>query len=488
MSTPSSLNTLSNRPVKWKTIVAYGVGDLYGGGSFVLVSLLFVFFLTDVIGLSPVWAGLVVMLGKGWDALSDPLMGYLSDQTRTRFGRRRVFFLAGVIPVGVTFSLLWFPLSWSSQVWTLLYFTLAYVAFSTVFTMVMVPYAALNAEITRDYRMRTCLSGARMICSGLGSLLVSTLPQYIIGSFDDLRQGYWVMGMVFGLIFALPWLVVFWGTWEVTELQESKRSSLWGFFRDMKSIFRNGSFRIHLGMYVCAYSALDVVMATALYVMTYYFQRQELFPICVGAMLLTQLLSLLFYVFVANRYGKGMAYMIGLSIWALAMLVGLNVDAEARDAVVVALFVLTGLGMSAGMMVPWAVLPSVTDVDELITGQQRAGVYAGSMTFLRKMIQALVLLGVGFTLDSVGYVANQVQSPETLQSLKLFFYVAPLSFVVVGLLVATRFRITPKTHRILTLEIERLRAGGDMAKVDGPTRRVCETLTGLPYDRLYGAR
>ncbi|MCK9549113.1 MAG: MFS transporter, partial [Sphaerochaeta sp.] len=84
------------RKVGMKTLVAYGLGDMYGGGAFMIVGMLFLFYLTEVVGLSPALAGLVFGIGKVWDAVSDPLMGYLSDRTRSRYGRRRVYFLAGI--------------------------------------------------------------------------------------------------------------------------------------------------------------------------------------------------------------------------------------------------------------------------------------------------------------------------------------------------------------------------------------------------------
>jgi oligogalacturonide transporter len=97
------------RTVRTRNLVAYGIGDIYGGGSFLIISTLLLFFLTEVAGLSPVQAGIVVGAGKFWDAVSDPLMGYISDHVRTRFGRRRVFFLLGIAPVAISFALLWLP-------------------------------------------------------------------------------------------------------------------------------------------------------------------------------------------------------------------------------------------------------------------------------------------------------------------------------------------------------------------------------------------
>ena len=105
-----------NRRIGFKVLAAYGVGGRYGGGSFLIIFTLFLFFLTDVIGLLPALAGLVLFAGKDWDAISDPLMGCISDRTRSRRRRRRVFFLIGIVPVFVSFALLWVSVRTGGQV------------------------------------------------------------------------------------------------------------------------------------------------------------------------------------------------------------------------------------------------------------------------------------------------------------------------------------------------------------------------------------
>lgn len=84
----------------------YGIGDIYGGGAFLIIGALFLFFLTDVAGFDPIVAGAIIALGKVWDAVTDPAMGYISDHTRSRYGRRRIYFLIGAIPIMVSFTLL----------------------------------------------------------------------------------------------------------------------------------------------------------------------------------------------------------------------------------------------------------------------------------------------------------------------------------------------------------------------------------------------
>lgn len=472
------------RKITFKNLLSYGVGDIFGGGSFVIINLLFIYFLTDIARLNPALAGLVVLAGKAWDAISDPIMGYISDTTKSKFGRRRVFFLLGMIPIILSFIAMWLPVSFESQMVKFIYYALAYVFFSTAFTMVMIPYSALNAEMSREYKERTRLSGARLIFSQISSLISGTVPKMIIDKFHDKGEGFLVMSIIFAVFFALPWIIVFFGTWELPDVQIENKS-VSDFFKNLLVIWTNKSFRVHIGLYICAYSALDLIMAMFIYYLTYYIQKPHIFTMCLGAMLVTQVLFLPVYVFIANKKGKGFSYRVGVSIWAIALVSTLLFDNTTPLHYIVALSVCMGAGMSAGTMIPWAILPSVTDVGELITGKQQAGVYAGAMTFIRKLVQAIVLAVFGAVLGAIGYKAGMIQSPETLERLRLLFALLPPSLMVCGILISLKFKITPVTHPILIQEINRLKMGGSKEEVEPSVKDICETLTGHKYQNLF---
>ena len=476
------------KKVTTSTLLSYGIGDLYGGGSFLIISMLFIYFLTDVVGMNVSLAGFVVLVGKVWDAIIDPTIGYVTDHMKSRFGRRRIFFLFAIIPIALSFFLLWMPFRSEHMAAIFAYYLFAYIFNCTVFSIVMIPYSALNAEIVEDYKTRTRLSGARMMFSQLSALIAGVVPKILIHKFPSESQGFLVMGLVFGIFYALPWLIVFLGTWEmpVTEKEEAHSSRpTMDFLKSMVFLFKNRSFKIHMLMYLLAYAALDILMAMFVYYLNYYIGRPKMFSACLGSMLIAQLSMLPVYVAIANRAGKGKAYIIGLSIWAAAMALSMFLTPSTPLFLLVLLCVMIGVGMSAGTMIPWAILPSITDVDEMITTQRRAGIYAGIMSFIRQLVQAVTLFAFSQALFFIGYVANTKQSPETLFKLKTMFFLAPFILIVCGIIVAFKFGITPQTHAVLMKEIHRLKEGGAMADVTPETRQVCETLTGQPYEKLY---
>jgi oligogalacturonide transporter len=477
-------DTSAPRIVRRRNILLYGLGDIYGGGAFLVIGTLFMFYMTEVVGLSPLLAGFVFSLGKIWDAISDPLMGYLSDRTKSRFGRRRVYFLAGIAPIALSFILLWLPVKLESQAALFAYYSLSYIVFATVITMVMIPYSALAAEMSGDYKVRNSLSGSRLFFSGFSSLIAATVPKVIIDmAAGGQRSGYMIMSIIFGLFFALPWVFVYFGTWEsVAGVVDRKEN----FFKEFLTIFRNRSFRVHILMYIFAYSAMDVLMALFTYYLTYSLRRPELYSIAMGSLMVVQLMAIPVYVAVANRLGKRTAYIIGLSIWAIGMVGTLLLSPSVSVVLVALICAVIGMGTSAGVLIPYTILPNVIDVDELMTGEQRSGIYSGAMTLTRKMVQGVVAMPlIGLVLQGIRFVPNAVQSPETLAKFFAFFIGGPFIFILAGIAAATRFKLSPRASEILAAELVRLRAGGSKADAGADTIAVCEEVSGKPYAECW---
>ncbi len=478
----------AERPVLLRNVIGYGIGDIYGGGAFLIVGMLFMFFLTEVVHMRPELAGLMFGLGKVWDGITDPLMGFISDRTKSKAGRRRVYFLWGIVPIAVTFALLWVPIRTGNQAVLFVYYLLAYVLLDAANTMVMTPYSALPAEMSSDFKVRNRLSTSRLIFSGISSLLAAVVPAMIIGAFPgDPGKGRLVMGIAFGLFFALPWIIVYRSTWENNERREAVEGE--NLFKEFATIFRNRSFRIHFLIYVFAYTAMDILMALFTYYLTYYLGRPDIYSITMGSLMVAQLAVMPLYSALASKKGPALPYGIGLAVWAVGMAaLTLLVGPTSPVALVACVAALVGMGTSAGVLMPYAILPFVIDVDELITGEQRSGVYAGAMTLLRKLVQGLLALpAIGFMLKGIGFVPSAVQSAETLSKFKFFFIAGPGILILCGIVAATRFRITPTTHAVLKAELARLRAGGSPEDATPETVSVCELLSGHPKSQWWKA-
>src|SRR5512142_693274 len=172
-----------------RTKIMYGSGDTGFSLTMTIVAAYFAIFLTDVVGIPPGTAAIAIFIGRSWDYINDPLVGHLSDRTRTRWGRRRPFLLFGAVPFGLAFFLMWLRPAFESQVLLAIYYAVAYVLFDTAATFVYMPFFALTPELTSNYDERTSLTTTRMYFSIFASLVAFTIPLLIVGSFRPENAG-----------------------------------------------------------------------------------------------------------------------------------------------------------------------------------------------------------------------------------------------------------------------------------------------------------
>ena len=169
----------------WQKI-GYGLGDIYGGGACVIVGFYYLIFLTDVVRINPALAGTAILVSKVYDSITDPFEGVLSDRTRTQLGRRRPYLLAGVPLVFLSFFALFYPtgsegpLGLAQELYRFVFVVGMYLFFSTVVSIVMLNYNALQSEITLDYDERTSLSSVRIFFSTVSSLVCALVPLEIV--------------------------------------------------------------------------------------------------------------------------------------------------------------------------------------------------------------------------------------------------------------------------------------------------------------------
>ncbi len=204
--------------LSWRTKIMYGIGDTGFSLTMTIVTAYFAIFLTDVVGIMPGTAAIAIFIGRSWDYFNDPLVGHLSDRTRTRWGRRRPFLLFGAIPFALAFFLMWLHPAFESQVLLAIYYAVAYVLFDTAATFCYMPFFALTPELTSNYDERTSLTTTRMFFSIFASLVAFTIPLQIVGSFRPENAGrIALMGAIFAIVSAAPLWVVFFGTRERKE-------------------------------------------------------------------------------------------------------------------------------------------------------------------------------------------------------------------------------------------------------------------------------
>ena len=443
----------------WQKI-GFGVGDIYGGGSGVIVSFYYLYFLTDVVRINPALAGTVILISKVYDAVTDPFEGLLTDRTRTRLGRRRPYLLAGILLVLLSFFTLWYPVGFAREWERFAFVILAYLFFSTVVSIVMTAYNALASELTLDYNERTSISSFRIFFSAFASILSAVLPLEIVKLFPSLRTGYIAMGLIFGALFALPFIATVLSTRERVEFQRPVQPFRWQ--QAFLDPFKVRTFVFALGMYLLAFVAMDAVSSIVIYFMKYYMLRGDEANYVSGTLLVAQVISLPFYVALSRRTSKKIGYLVGALIWIGTMLFSFLLTPGAPSFFIYGFAFLVGLGTGGIIVMMYAIFPDIPDVDELKTGRRQEGTYSALITFTRKLSSALAIFMVSNTFALAGYLppvegvvdgaSVLVEQPQTatfLLALRLIFAVVPVVLMVFALLFASKYPLDLGVHQRL---------------------------------------
>ena len=463
------METKPEKLTTWQKI-GYGLGDIYGGGSGVVISFYYLIFLTDVVRIAPALAGTVILISKIYDSITDPFEGIIADRTRTKLGRRRPYLLAGIPLVFLSFFALFYPYSMESETTRFIAVVLSYLFFSTVVSIVMLNYNALHSEITLDYHERSTLSSIRIFFSTVASIVAALVPLEIVKVFPDVHQGYIIMGLAFGAFFALPFIATVSSVKERPEFQKPPEPFDWkvAFIEP----FKNRTFVYTLAMYLFAFVAIDTVSTIVAYFVKYYLQRSGEVSYVNGTLLIAQVVTLPFYVWLSKRIGKSKSYILGLAIWVVAMLFSFLLSPNNASFWVYVFASIVGLGTGGIVVMIYAIFPDIPDVDELASGARREGIYSALVTFIRKFSSALAIFAVSNVIGWAGYVppvqetidgaTKLIEQPQTdtfLLVLRLIFMLLPIVLLVFALYFAARFPLTPELHTRLNNFLAAVRKG-----------------------------
>jgi len=456
------------KKLKLGTKLSYGLGDFYGGASASIIGLFFLYFMTNIVGVSPLAAGAVVLFGRAVDAVTDPLMGAISDHTRSRWGRRVAWFLFGVVPVALSYVLLWVvpPVARWLQV---VYYFFAYAFFSCAFTMVMVPYGALPQDLTSDSDPRSALVGFRMAFSVLGGLLSAVVPDIMIKRAAELRTGYFIMGLSFAGLFALIWLVMFFSLRGKVETEATVSSVKLG--ESLKYCVGNRSFLLLCAIYLLSFIPNDIMSSNFKYFLNDVLFMSDKFALSMGALMICAVLSLPVYFALSRRFGKRRVFIFGSVFRIAALLLLFLLGPESPSYRLVAIAVLVGIGTGVAYAIPWAMLPDVTDLDEAYTGYRQEGIYAGMMTFIRKLSSGVAIFLVGLLLQVSGYTAGAAEQTSLAKTAIVgILTVVPILFVLLGIFAAVRYPIG-RHNTVQIQDVVRRRRRGDFDKLDDGARQ-----------------
>ena len=427
--------------MKLKASLGYAVGDLGINLYFISTLTYLLYFYTDVLGISAAAAAGVFLVARMVDAVTDPLMGAIAERTRTRWGRLRPYLLWGALPLGAltvaTFSVP--DLDESGKViWAYVTYTL----FGILYTVVTIPYSALTASLTDDYQERTRLSTFRMAFAFSGALIVSVGVAQWVRMFANPAEGYVLIMSIFACVATLLLLITFSNTKEVVQPPPEQKLSL---NDSLRAVFYNPPLLIVIALFTLGMLSFTVRQTVTIYYFSYNVGRPDLIGAFFAATLATMFVGLVFVPRLAERFSKAGAIQIGALFTVLAS-IGFYLTPVSEPVWVIFWGCLVALGGAPIAVLGWAMIPDTVDYAQWRFGKRADGAVYSMSSFFQKLAKALGGAGVATALATVGYVANQPQSAETLDMILHLMTVVPIGLMVLMIFLARLYKLDGETH------------------------------------------
>jgi GPH family glycoside/pentoside/hexuronide:cation symporter len=444
--------TLSRRE-KW----IYGSGDLSFSLTSTIVGAFFAIYLTDVVGVPASIAALAIFIGGTWDYINDPVVGYLSDRTRTRWGRRRPFLLFGAVPLMLAFALMWWRPPIAEPLWLGVYFSLMYIIYELAATFAYIPFISLTPELTADYDERTALMSTRAFVSRLGSLIAFTVPLMIVGSFSPENAGRILfMGSVIGFFCVFPLWLVFFGTRERPDFMRQEPKGIRG---SIAALRNNPPFVFSLVIYLFTWVTVAIIQLIMLYYIKHVVHQEARSDLIMATIFIVAMAALPLWEWISRRWNKRRAYIAGIAFLAAVLLALSALNPSIGMPLILVICVLAGIGVSAAHIIPWSMLPDAIEYGELQTGERHEGVYYSLITLVQKIATSIVLPLVLLILDRSGYVPNGAVQPESaVNGIRLIAGPIPAALLGLGILFAVFYPLGRENYTAIARTLEARRA------------------------------
>jgi GPH family glycoside/pentoside/hexuronide:cation symporter len=428
------------------TKLGFGAADLGGNLFFTAMGFWSLNYLTDTVAVPAAAAGIAVMIGKLWDAVTDPMMGFISDRTRSRWGRRRPYLLFGSVPLFL--SMWWF---FTNPHIADPFLVAAWAAFAlcflnTAYTVVNIPYSSLTPELTSDYHERSSLNGYRFGFAVVGTILgaVAVLP--IADAFGgDRSKGFSAVGAVLGFVMMASALVTFASVREPDHSKGPRPTEK--FFPTFLAVFRNKPYVIVLLTYALNLTSLAFVQGILVYYFKYLYKNEGMTTAAMAILLLVAMVCIPISVLVSKRIGKKRTYQFSLLVLAISCLSIFALGHVLGMTFFLGAMVFAGIGLGFGYVAPWAMVPDAIEVDAIRTGNRKEGAFYGMWTFTSKVGSSLAIFLTGAILSLARYAPNMAdQAPSTILAIRMLVGPVPAAIFLGAMALIEFYPIDEKTY------------------------------------------
>jgi glycoside/pentoside/hexuronide:cation symporter, GPH family len=321
------------------------------------------------------------------------------------------------------------------QTGLIIYYSLAYIIYEALATVVYMPYFALTPELTSDYDERTKLTSFRMMFNIIGSLTAYILPLLIVGNNWHLAtsRSVLIMAVVAGANCCCADLWCVFGHQRKAGIPDEKLPRFWP---SLKAAFKNKPFMFGALMYLATWMAIVVIESNLQFFILHIIQRQSQNIIIMISIFVTAIFALPIWNWVSKNWNKRLAYIIGVGFWAFVMIILIMMTPQTPFWLLLIFCVMAGVGVSAGQVLPWAIIPDAIEWEEWHTGERNEGMFYSLVTLLGKIgmaiAQPLSLLVLQLTNFQSGQGA--VQPASALLGIRLVVGPIPALLLVTGIL------------------------------------------------------
>lgn len=478
-------------------MVSYNSAIFLSGGSTYVIGSYFLTFLTYVEGLSTQQAGMVSALAIISDAISDPIMGVITDRTRHKDGRHRPYIKWGIIPAMITYFCMWTSFGISgkfSSTATMAYYIIVYILFKTAYTFVCVPHTAMLPQLAPDYSLRTQYNAVKTIMDAVASYSSYAISLVFFGLFtteefsENSRGKFMMMGLILSLWVTLPLIYTYKGTKEQSSLDEPLEPfNAKDFFRCYAEVFRNRAFLQYF-----AFSFFITLSSCFVSNSTYYFlknvvNQQKNYNMLTTLSGVGEALGFIPAYFFSMRKSKQLPAKVFIPVAGLSLLATWFITPATPAAAMFAVELFYGLGLAGMASVQSNILPDITDVDEMITGERREGTISTFSTFIKKFVSGFATMSVGFILPAFGFNTDKkaaIQSPTAIKGLRLTYAGFPIIFYICAVAVICRYELNRDDHAKIKELIKEKHENGSVAP-DEKTKQRLEKLAGRKFEEMW---
>jgi len=448
--------------LSWSVITSYGAPGVGAGYMYLLLSLYIMKFSTDVLLIAPAVMGTIFGISRVWDAISDPLVGYLSDRTKHRLGRRRLWLLLSILPVSAGFIMVFSPPASLTGSALMLWMAVGVIGFYSAMTIFIVPHMSLGAELTPSYHERSRLYGLRHASFTIGSILAVGSMHLLFQAEQQSEQA--VRSLAFELSVVASVVTAGLILFAVVRLRENQdfqgrvNESPFAAFRD---VWQNKHARLVLIVTFIEHTGSAVIGLLTLYVAQYVVGRPELAAVIILSYFIPSTLSVPMWIPLSRKFGKIRLWIFsmlltGVSFGAMFLLPFIEMDA--RVTLIFGAAVFAGLAAGCGGTIAPSVQSDIIDYDEYLTGERKEGSYFAAFNFVHKGAIGFMTLITGYVLQFSGFVPNQEQTEAVQISMVFLYGMLPLICYLIGAYLFSKFTLDEKEHELMRAELDKRRS------------------------------